>query len=183
MVRAEGGRMDGDDNGAHEARLSIRVGNAKIDLRGTEQVVTAEILKLRADEQWSSALKKVRDRREMAFEAAREAARTSGMPERGSAFRSLVDTCRLKKKPDMILAAIHYLREVEGRSDSPPRELKQLFVDAGHNAEEVEKWNISLYLNRLRDQERLEYSEGQPEKNRFLVLTNKGRTHLDSRAQ
>ena len=183
MVRAEGGRMDGDDNGAHEARLSIRVGNAKIDLRGTEQVVTAEILKLRADEQWSSALKKVRDRREMAFEAAREAARTSGMPERGSTFRSLVDTCRLKKKPDMILAAIHYLREVEGRNDSPPRELKQLFVDAGHNAEEVEKWNISLYLNRLRDQERLEYSEGQPEKNRFLVLTNKGRTHLDSRAQ
>ena len=72
--------MEDGGNNAQEARLSIRVGNAKIDLRGTEQVVTAEILKLRADEQWSSAIKKVRDRREMAFEAAREAARTSGMP-------------------------------------------------------------------------------------------------------
>ena len=90
--------MEDGGNNAQEARLSIRVGNAKIDLRGTEQVVTAEILKLRADEQWSSAIKKVRDRREMAFEAAREAARTSGMPERGSAFKSLVDTCQLKKR-------------------------------------------------------------------------------------
>ena len=151
--------MEDGGNNAQEARLSIRVGNAKIDLRGTEQVVTAEILKLRADEQWSSAIKKVRDRREMAFEAAREAARTSGMPERGSAFKSLVDTCRLKKKPDKILAAIHYLREVEGQIDSPPRELKQLFIDSGEDAEDVEKWNISLYLNRLRDQGRLEYTE------------------------
>ena len=183
MVGVLGGRMEGDENGAQEARLSIRVGNAKIDLRGTEQVVTAEILKLRADEQWSSALKKVRDRRESAFEAAREAARTSGMPERGSAFRSLVETCRLRKKPDMILAAIHYLREVEGQIDSPPRELKELFVDAGHDADEVEKWNISLYLNRLREQGRLEYSEANPDKNRFMILTNEGRAHLDSRAQ
>ena len=175
--------MEEGGNNAQEARLSIRVGNAKIDLRGTEQVVTAEILKLRADEQWSSAIKKVRDRREMAFAAAREAARTSGMPERGSAFKSLVDTCRLKKKPDKILAAIHYLREVEGQIDSPPRELKQLFVDSGEDAEDVEKWNISLYLNRLRDQGRLEYTEENPDKNRFMILTNEGRAHLDSRAQ
>ena len=175
--------MEDGGNNAQEARLSIRVGNAKIDLRGTEQVVTAEILKLRADEQWSSAIKKVRDRREMAFEAAREAARTSGMPERGSAFKSLVDTCRLKKKPDKILAAIHYLREVESQIDSPPRELKQLFIDSGEDAEDVEKWNISLYLNRLRDQGRLEYTEENPDKNRFMILTHEGRAHLDSRAQ
>ena len=119
----------------------------------------------------------------MAFEAAREAARTSGMPERGSAFKSLVDTCRLKKKPDKILAAIHYLREVEGQIDSPPRELKQLFIDSGEDAEDVEKWNISLYLNRLRDQGRLEYTVENPDKNRFMILTNEGRAHLDSRAQ
>ena len=175
--------MEEGGNNAQEARLSNRVGNAKIDLRGTEQVVTAEILKLRADEQWSSAIKKVRDRREMAFEAAREAARTSGMPARGSDFKSLVATRRLKKKPDKILAAIHYLREVEGLIDSPPRELKQLFVDSGEDAEDVEKWNISLYLNRLRDQGRLEYTEENPDKNRFMILTNKGRAHLDSRAQ
>ena len=37
--------MEDGGNNAQEARLSIRVGNAKIDLRGTEQVVTAEILK------------------------------------------------------------------------------------------------------------------------------------------
>ena len=175
--------MEDEGNNAQEARLSIRVGNAKIDLRGTEQIVTAEILKLRADEQWSSAIKKVRDRREMAFEAAREAAGTSGMPERGSAFKSLVDTCRLKKKPDKILAAIHYLREVESQIDSPPRELKQLFIDSGEDAEDVEKWNISLYLNRLRDQGRLEYTEENPDKNRFMILTHEGRAHLDSRAQ
>ena len=74
-------------------------------------------------------------------------------------------------------------RESMGQIDSPPRELKQLFVDSGEDAEDVEKWNISLYLNRLRDQGRLEYTEENPDKNRFMILTNKGRAHLDSRAQ
>ena len=48
--------MEEGGNNAQEARLSIRVGNAKIDLRGTEQVVTAQILKLRAHENSGLAL-------------------------------------------------------------------------------------------------------------------------------
>ncbi|DAC25652.1 MAG TPA: hypothetical protein D7H85_04190 [Candidatus Poseidoniales archaeon] len=182
MVESLGGSMSDEAGDGLKARLSIRVGNSRIDLEGTEQVVTAELLKLRADEQWSTALEKVRETREKAFEAARIAAMQTGLPERGSAFSSLVTTCQLTKKPDMILAAIHYLREVEGQRDSPPRELKQLFIDAGHDADDVEKWNISLYLNRLREQGRLTFPEDMPEKNRFMSLTDEGRAHLDSRA-
>ena len=55
-------------------------------------------------------------------------------------------------------------------------------IDAGHDEDDVEKWNISLYLNRLREQGRLDYPEDMPEKNRFMALTDEGRAHLDSRA-
>ena len=50
--------MSDDTGEGTKARLSIRVGNSRIDLEGTEQVVTAELLKLRGDEQWSAALEK-----------------------------------------------------------------------------------------------------------------------------
>ena len=90
MVEHSVAAMSDDTGEGTKARLSIRVGNSRIDLEGTEQVVTAELLKLRGDEQWSAALEKVRDTREKAFEAARIAAMQTGLPERGSAFLSLI---------------------------------------------------------------------------------------------
>ena len=50
----------------------------------------------------------------------------------------------------MILAAIHYLRFVEKETNTPPRELKILVSQSGKWEEnDVEKWNLSLYINRM----------------------------------
>ena len=46
------------------------------------------------------------------------------IPERGSSFGHLLDTCGIDKTGDIILATIHYLRSVERRV--PPHEK---FVD------------------------------------------------------
>ena len=124
-----------------------------------------------------------RQARQEAIERAREVALKSGIPERGSAFRRLIDTCDIEKKSDVILAAIHYLRSVEKESDTPPRDIKKLIAQSEKWGEdEVGKWNLSLYINRMLEGSSalLEYPGDQSEKNRFVVLTDAGLDHLEN---
>ena len=156
----------------------IRVGDVEIDLTGSQKDVDAEMMNIREGEEWSTANAKVQSARETAIAAAVEAAKKSGMPERGSAFRSLIENSSLTKKPDQVLAAIQYLREVEGIDDSPPRVLKKLFDDSGLAAPD----NLSLYLNRLVERGFISCPPGTSDKNRYAVLTPEGRAHLDRRS-
>ena len=164
--------------GIGNSRLLIRGGDVEIDLSGSQKEVDAEMMNIRQGEEWSAAIAKVRSARESAIAAAVEAAKKSGMPERGSAFRSLIENSTLSKKPDQVLAAIQYLRDVEGVDDSPPRVLKQLFEDSGLGAPD----NLSLYLNRLIERGFITCPPGANSKNRYAVLTPEGRAHLDRRS-
>ena len=121
--------------------------------------------------------------RQEAINKAMEIVVKSGIPERGSAFRRLLDTCGVDKKSDIILAAIHYLRSVEKESDTPPRDVRGLIAQSGKwDEDEVEKWNLSLYINRMLDGSTplLKYPEGKAHKNRFVVLTSDGVDHLEN---
>ena len=89
-----------------------------------------------------------------------------------------MESCSLTKKPDQVLAAIHYLRDVEKISDSPPRVVNQLFSDAGIEP----PGNLSLYLNRLKERGLLMVPLEFGEKNRFAQLTDAGRAHLDKQS-
>jgi len=164
--------------GAVDSRVLIRVGGVQIDISGSQREVEAKMMKISAGEEWSTAIAKVRSAREAAIAAAIEAAKKSGLPERGTAFKTLLENSSLAKKPDQVLAAIQYLREVEGVNDSPPRILTKLFEDGGLSSPD----NLSLYLNRLNERGFLGYPPGTPEKNRYAVLTPEGRAHLDRRS-
>ena len=164
--------------GTGNSRVLIRVGDVEIDISGSQREVDAQMMDIREGEQWSTAIAKVRSARETAMAAAVEAAKKSGMPERGSAFRSLIENSTLTKKPDQVLAAIQYLRDVEGVDDSPPRVLKKLFDDSGLAAPD----NLSLYLNRLAERGFISCPPGTSDKNRYAVLTPEGRAHLDRRS-
>ena len=161
------------------SRLYIRVGEIEIDISGAQEEVDARMLELQQDDTWSTALTKVRSVRQTAIKATVNAARRTGLPERGAAFRSLVHNCNLTKKPDQVLAAINYLRNVEGVRDSPPRVVQSLFQDAGLEA----PGNLSLYINRLRERGFLTAPQDVADKNRFVIPTPEGLAHLDSRAQ
>jgi len=107
-------------------RLTIQAGDIEIDLEGAaiqidEQLAAAT----KIEHTWTMLLERIREARENALEAAVNAARDAGLPERGSAFRALLENCALSRKPDQVLGAIHYLRNVEGISDSPPRVVNQ----------------------------------------------------------
>ncbi len=159
-------------------KISITAGDVEIDLDGSTGELEEMLSLLRQDDSWGLMIDRLKVARNSAMKAAIAAAKASGLPERGSAFHTLVETCSLKRKPDQVLGAIHYLREVEGVSDSPPRVINQLFEDAGMES----PGNLSLYLNRLRERKFLVIPDGNEDKNRFAVLSIEGRAHLDKRS-
>ena len=161
-----------------QAKITVTAGDLEIDVSGATVEVDARLIQMRHDDTWSIVLERVKDARDAAIEAAIDAARDAGLPERGSAFRSLVENCALNKKPDQVLAAIHYLRDVENVQDSPPRVVNQLFSDGGIDP----PGNLSLYLNRLRERGLLEVPFEHGDKNRFAILTDAGRAHLDKQS-
>ena len=166
-------------------RIYIRAGSEEIDLSGSAREVNDAWLNITKQDTWRSTLSRIRVARQEAIESAREVAIRSGIPERGSAFRRLIDTCGIEKKSNVILAAIHYLRSVEKESDTPPRDLRKLISQSKKWTEEdVSKWNLSLYISRMleggSDQSpMLEYPKDMPEKNRYVVLTDAGIDHLE----
>ena len=159
-------------------RLSIKAGDIEIDLEGATIQIDEQLTHAKAEHTWTVLLERIREARENALEAAVNAAREAGLPERGSAFRSLLENCALTRKPDQVLGAIHYLRSVEDVQDSPPRVVNQLFTDAGIEP----PGNLSLYLNRLKDRNFLMVPDGHDDKNRFAILTPEGQAHLDKRS-
>ena len=113
-------------------RLTIQAGDVEIDLEGAAIQIDEQITHAKSEHTWTMLLERIREARESAMEAAVTAAREAGLPERGSAFRALLENCALTRKPDQVLGAIHYLRNVEGISDSlSPRVVNELFADAG----------------------------------------------------
>ena len=172
-AQAESGKMN------DEARILIRAGDVEIDLSGAQTSVDERLTKVREDDTWSIALSRIRNARERAIEAAVDAARDAGLPERGSAFKALIDNCSLIRKPDQVLGAIQYLRDVEGINDSPPRVIDQLFEDAGLEP----PGNLSLYLNRLKERGFLVTPPSAKAKTRYAILTPEGRAHLDKRSR
>ena len=160
------------------SKVSVIAGDIEIDLEGAPMELEEQLILHRQDDTWTIMLDRLALARKDALEAAVSAAKEKGLPERGSAFRVLLETCSLERKPDQVLGAIHYLRSVEGIQDSPPRVINQLFSDAKIDP----PGNLSLYLNRLRERKFLVIPPGKEDKNRFAHLTEEGRAHLDKRS-
>ena len=86
-----------------EAKVLIRAGDVEIDISGAQNSVDERLIRVKEDDTWSIALSRIRNARERAIEAAVDAARDAGLPERGSAFRALIENCSLIRKPDQVL--------------------------------------------------------------------------------
>ncbi len=163
-----------ETNKTHGSKIYIHVGDLEIDISGEQQDVDSHLKSIMDGEEWSIALSKLRSKRESAIAAAIKAARLSGLPRRGEAFRELIENCKINKKPDQVLAAIHYLKEVESLEDIPPRVILSLFEESKLEPPK----NLSLYFNRLVEKKFLSIPQGS-DKNRFANLTLDGRVHLD----
>jgi hypothetical protein len=160
------------------AKISVTAGDVDFELDGSPTEIEERLSHLRQDDSWSIMIERLKKAREEAMDTAVDAAKKSGLPSRGADFKKLIDTYSLKRKPDQVLGAIHYLRDVEKVMDSPPRVINQLFDDAGIDS----PGNLSLYLNRLREREFLIIPNGSEDKNRYAVLSPEGQEHLNKRS-
>ena len=159
-----------------QCRILINVGEIEIELIGSKIEVNSKFLEIKEGEEWSAAMGKIREAKEHA-DLAIDVIKNYATPNMLEHFKIFVNKYKLKKGPDQVLAAIHYLSEVEKVDDIPPRKIEDLFLGANLPVPK----NLSLYLNRLKDKNMLDYAEGKPEKNRFLILTRDGREYLDSK--
>lgn len=160
-------------------KISVTAGDVEIDYEGSAPAIGEMLALLRQDDSWSIMIERLRVAKNTAMESNKSATATKGESPRGGDFAALIENCSLKRKPEQVLGAIHYLREIEGVMDSPPRAINQLFEDAGMQA----PGNLSLYLNRLRERNFLVIPEGSEDKNRFAILSEEGRAHLDKRSE
>ncbi len=160
-------------------KISVTAGDVEIDYEGSAAGMGEMLALLRQDDSWSIMIDRLKVAKNAATQTNKSASGPDGKLSRGGDFAALIENCSLKRKPEQVLGAIHYLREIEGVMDSPPRVINQLFEDAGMEA----PGNLSLYLNRLRERNFLIIPSGSEDKNRFAVLSEEGRAHLDKRSE
>ena len=147
-----------------EARLYLQIGDVEVSLSGSIREINDRWQSIKDEDDWKSSV---------------------ALISRASLAR-MIDNCGLHRTTDLILAAIYYLRTVEMEDDSPPRVLKKLLSSTGKWTEEdIEKWNISLYINRMVEggggddkTPLLTYPPGK-DKNRHVILTSAGVEHLE----
>ena len=160
-------------------KISIHVGEFDFESEGSEIEVDEKFARFKEEGFWSIILERLEDAKDMAVDASNSTSEQKSIPQRGMMFRTLVDNCSLEGKPEQVLGALHFLRDVEGLTDCPPRVINALFEEA--NIEPP--GNLSLYINRLREKDFLLIAKQHGDKNRFAELTEAGRKHLESRAK
>ena len=158
-------------------KISIQVGEFEFESEGSQIEVDEKFARFKEEGFWNIISERLEEAKDIAIDAS--TSQQDSISERGMKFRTLVENCSLEGKPEQVLGALHFLRDVEGLDDCPPRVINALFEQA--NIEPP--GNLSLYINRLIEKEFLSIPKKHGEKNRFAELTEAGRKHLENKAK
>ena len=160
-------------------KISIHVGEFEFESEGSQLEVDEKFAQFKEEGFWNIITERLEEAKDMAIDSSNSASEENDIPARGMQFRTLVENCSLEGKPEQVLGALHFLRDVEGLDDCPPRVINALFEEA--NIEPP--GNLSLYINRLREKDFLTIDKKHGDKNRFAELTDAGRKHLENKAK
>ena len=158
-------------------KISIQVGEFEFESEGSQIEVDEKFARFKEEGFWNIISERLEEAKDIAIDVS--TSQQDSISERGMKFRTLVENCSLEGKPEQVLGALHFLRDVEGLDDCPPRIINALFEQA--NIEPP--GNLSLYINRLIEKEFLSIPKKHGEKNRFAELTEAGRKHLENKAK
>ena len=160
-------------------KISIQVGEFEFENEGSQIEVDEKFARFKEEGFWNIITERLEDAKAATIDASNTTSQAKSISERGMKFRTLVENCSLEGKPEQLLGALHFLRDVEGLEDCPPRVINALFEQA-----DIEPpGNLSLYINRLRDKGFLTIPKKHGDKNRFAELTEAGRKHLENKAK
>lgn len=167
------------DDMSKTTKVSIHVGDFDFDAEGGQFEVEERLAQFKQEGLWDAMLERIQETIEFNKEAASVNPDDINQPERGANFCSLLENYALDGKPEQVLGAFHFLREIEKLDDCPPRVINSLFEDA-----RIEPpGNLSLYINRLKDRNFLKIPSKHGDKNRYAELTDEGREHLEEKSE
>lgn len=160
-------------------KVSIHVGDFDFDAEGGQLEVDERLAQFKQEGLWDAMLERVQETIEFSKEATSINSNDENQPSRGINFRSLLENYALDGKPEQVLGALHFLREIEKLDDCPPRVINSLFEDAKIDP----PGNLSLYINRLKERNFLKIPSKHGDKNRYAELTEEGRKHLEEKSE
>ena len=164
---------------SNTTKVSIHVGDFDFDAEGGQLEVDERLAQFKQEGLWDAMLERVQETVEFTKESTPVNTTNGKQPERGVNFRLLLENYALDGKPEQVLGALHFLREIEKLEDCPPRVINSLFEDA-----KIEPpGNLSLYINRLKERNFLTIPSKHGDKNRYAALTEEGLKHLEEKSE
>ena len=95
-------------------KISIQVGEFEFESEGSELEVDEKFAQFKEEGFWNIITERLEEAKDMTIDATNSTSQQKSIPERGMKFRTLVDNCSLEGKPEQVLGALHFLRDVEG---------------------------------------------------------------------
>ena len=160
-------------------KISIHTGDFDFEAEGGQLEVEERWTQFKQEGLWDAMLERIQETIEFSKDSTDINSSNTNQPERGVNFRLLLENYALDGKPEQVLGALHFLREIENLTDCPPRVINSLFDDA-----KIEPpGNLSLYINRLKERNFLKIPSKHGDKNRYAELTEEGRKHLEDKSE
>ncbi len=160
-------------------KISIRVGEFDFEVEGSQIEVDEKFAQFKEEGIWNIMSDALQDARDNIADSGSSNTKDGFSSERGAKFKTLVENCGLDSKPDQLLGALHFLIDIEGIKDCPPRVVNELFEQANIDS----PGNLSLYINRLKEKDFIMIEKKYGDKNRFAKLTDAGRKHLQNNSK
>ena len=107
-------------------KISIQVGEFEFESEGSQIEVDEKFARFKEEGFWNIIIERLEEAKDMTIDSSNSTSREKSIPDRGMKFRTLVENCSLEGKPDQVLGALHFLRDVEGLEDCPPRTINCL---------------------------------------------------------
>lgn len=159
-------------------KISIHAGEFDFEAEGGQFEVEERLSQYKQEGFWGAMIERIQETVELSKESTSSNSELDSITSRGTDFRSLLENYSLDGKPEQVLGAIHFLREIEKLDDCPPRTINSLFEDA-----KIEPpGNLSLYINRLKERNFIKIPSKYGDKNRYAELTGEGRQHLEEKS-
>ena len=166
------------DKVGQDSKLAIRIGEFEFEYDGSTYEIDEKFAEFKQEGLWGVITERLQEAKEQSIDSSVSVSQEKSISQRGMKFRTLLENCTLDGKPEKVLGAIHFLRDLEGNKDCPPRTVNRLFEEA--NIEPP--GNLSLYINRLREKGFLDIPKKYGDKNRHAELTALGRKHLEEKS-
>ena len=93
-------------------KISIQVGEFEFESEGSQIEVDEKFARFKEEGFWNIISERLEEAKDIAIDVS--TSQQNSISERGMKFRTLVENCSLEGKPEQVLGALHFLRDVEG---------------------------------------------------------------------